>query len=672
MNKYFIYVLLITILFGCEKEVDTCSNSKKIVEINFTCEKIKRRKSGSTYPNVSKYIPFQVSMVVQDPNGKVYNLSSRQIGHNKALFVIPDDMPPSSYEIKSFDVYSIDGLRVMFHKPDSEVLYFLLASDGSFKLDSTIPLSNVIRGKSFDWEKATYVNNDPRLPILPWISGASTSVLRAVSLNHKKEDGWVMIHNTFGLNRDLNKSLKKYFLLYNKYTGFLRMWYWHEGSNSYSSNKYSIQLKTRSSALNFNSDFAKAMDCRFAHNFVESVSGDANTVGSRGLSSDTWYLYEYELAFDEKLKTTSLNESDFILSSTGIKISKLSLRGEQNGSIDGRVVFTAPGSNLFNFGNLEIQGAGIDKDHPQKHIEEKNTDKASVKTIDPKKWWNTLKSRLSDETINAIGSGAASLGTNIINLVTDPIGNCLNSLVHQSLSNEGSVNLTMSTKIDFKGTIESSEPVFSINLRIPGIEESSRLAYLYDKPLGVFNLSSTPVVNYETVYNYLSTRNKSVFQYYKIDRSSFDFVLNPAIKDEIEVLTKKTELFYYRRYNGPTKLAGHASVIGAPKIGCSNRLVFSTIPKIKFQKIDSDGYEYYKFNESYNIPPIASKSYGLIYDDPSIPADFFEYYPKISPLQRFVVKATLQFKVKSTGRNITIIKSYLPKYVYEQKLRIYY
>lgn len=57
------------------------------------------------------------------------------------------------------------------------------------------------------------------------------------------------------------------------------MWYYHEGSSNYSALKYSIQTTSNSSILNFNYDFAKAMDVK-KPSYTEYLSGDNNIPGS--------------------------------------------------------------------------------------------------------------------------------------------------------------------------------------------------------------------------------------------------------------------------------------------------------------------------------------------------------------------------------------------------------
>ena len=83
------------------------------------------------------------------------------------------------------------------------------------------------------------------------------------------------------------------------------------------------------------------------------------------------------------------------------------------------------------------------------------------------------------------------------------------------------------------------------------------------------------------------------------------------------------------------------------------------------------GKEYYKFAEG-AVPPVATTSYGLCWQGSYMNPSYFVSYPVLGPDKRFVVKTILRFKVNATGRVVTHVKTYLPKYVYKQTLQMSY
>lgn len=431
------------------------------------------------------------------------------------------------YKINKCDVY-VDGVKLYRLSNTARNRYYKIAVQNP---NITIPIVR-LSSFSFDWENAVTVSDDPNLPILPWISGASTGVPRKISSDNKKVDGWVLLHNNFNLTDDI-KPEKKYLLFYNKYSGILRMWYYHEGSSNYSALKYSIQTTSNSSILNFNYDFAKAMDVK-KPSYTEYLSGDNNIPGSVGLTDKTWYMFDFEIAYDEDVDNITLDQSDLFISARGINYSTLELSGSQTGKIAGNILLnSSSGTSLFNISNLVFNVGGKNNTIP-------NDTQTDVRTNDGNEWFNKIKESIENRFVTTVSDAVTKLASAGLNILTSPVGNFLNSLVHRGLSNnQASVDLSFATKVSIDGTLTSDQSVSSINLHMPGMMEDAGLVYIYDEPLGVFNLEKTPVVYYEQTYYLNDPDGARYYQYFNIDYSSINFKINPSILKDITNINKK-------------------------------------------------------------------------------------------------------------------------------------
>ncbi len=654
-KKGMLCLMLFSPYWGCsEKDIIEEEAPKNELVVNFSIKSGKSHlKSGRNYEITN------AEMFVRNENGIEGSYATSNVTSSTIIFLIPDGV----YTIKELYLTDQDGKRILYLEDEIKVN----TTNGGL---GDITLAEIIESFWFDWETATYVSNNNTLPRLPWISGASTGVPRQIALDHKKVDGWELVHNNFTLLSGNSEPRIKYFLLYNKFTGFLRMWYWHEGATSYSSLKYSIQHLAQSSMLNFNGDFALPMDSR-EPKFSEYLSGDGTIQSGQGITQFTWYMFEYELAYDKEVPNIAKDKSDLFIAARGIDVKMLELTGSQTGKITGKIIFNAPNSSIFNVSSLVFNNTQNNNSHNNTI----STTSTNATTNNSVNWWQQVKNKLTVKTAEQIGNAGGTLASGLLNLATNPIGKYLNSLVHQNTGDQGSVNLSMSTKINISGNLTSEAPVLSLNLHVPGIKSRTGLTYLYDEPLGVFNLNTQPVVNYQQAYYYRGTPNPRYFQYFSIDRSSFNFIVNPAIVNNITILEQKTELYFYKRYEGHTELKPLEG-IGNVEVGAQNKLVYETIYETPYGTAmtaipHNKGFEYYKFEEG-AIPPVATTALGLCWSGKLMPSNYFIYFPKLPPDRRIVVKAILRFRVNQTGRDVTIVKTFIPKIVEHQTLSLTY
>lgn len=79
-----------------------------------------------------------------------------------------------------------------------------------------------------DWENTSSIMlNSGTSVTAPWVSGTSSSLPYNFRYDIKKEDGWKMVFHTFkGVGEDFKKN---YMLLYNQFTGVVKVFYYYEG-----------------------------------------------------------------------------------------------------------------------------------------------------------------------------------------------------------------------------------------------------------------------------------------------------------------------------------------------------------------------------------------------------------------------------------------------------------
>jgi hypothetical protein len=365
-------------------------------------------------------------------------------------------------------------------------------------------------------------------------------------------------------------------------------------------------------------------------------------------------MFDFIVAYDENVPNLGVTKNDLLFYLRGINVSEVNLGGTQTGNISGDIVIDSRGqSNLFNIGSLKIDHSSVKKDIGDgNYIDTGAT--ATANSKDAKSWWGLVKGQLSQRTSEAVGDVGGALMSNSLNLVLNPVQNLVNSLIHKgSPGSTGFVDLKMSTSVNMSGTITDQQPVQVTNLYVPGsVQDENGIAYVEDADfsLGVFNLSTTPIVNYAQVYARVNSQGLYRYcQFFSLDRNSFDIVINPEIQDDIVIVNRNAELYFYEEYSGPTKLSRVSLFHPYQTDVVGNNLVN-----------DSPGNRWFKLVEGFDLSNNSAGNYGisrLVYYESARQAE------RLEADGRIVVKVTLQFRDRRTGSLVTHIQTYLPELV---------
>lgn len=386
--------------------------------------------------------------------------------------------------------------------------------------------------------------------LFPWIFGANAlQVPYSIAIDHKPVDGWVLLYNR------LNDSYP-YLMLYNKYRGIIKVFYYHTAAHNTNALSFAIIFggNKKTSLLNFNTDFAKPMQDKGLINMVENLQ--VSQGGPTGVSPNNWYYTEFNIAYDDVVKGLSDLDSRMAIAAWGQDKSTITLTGDILGTIKGEITTASNTSSLLSVGNVDLGN--------------KNTTTNAIIAISgvAAAEGGLLKQaakQTNKKVGEAIGNAAGELATKGLSVISKPLMDLFNSFVGGDLAGKqtSAVNLDMNATVNLGGTLVRDRPIFGGEVPIPGAVHNGAGGVLpyYDKPLGVWNIDVQPTVKWgEYVYK-TSTLNALKYQQgtfyvqnYQLDESSFNVKINPDILQDVEVVSIEKKLYYYYNYTGKTNL----------------------------------------------------------------------------------------------------------------------
>lgn len=100
-------------------------------------------------------------------------------------------------------------------------------------------------GPSLDWENISFMPTPPNTPLIPvpWQGGlGGAKIDDDIIFDYKHENGWELVYNTFSTTASYNPQ---YFMLYNKYRGLLRVYFYITLNSNYPSSNITHFLNLR-------------------------------------------------------------------------------------------------------------------------------------------------------------------------------------------------------------------------------------------------------------------------------------------------------------------------------------------------------------------------------------------------------------------------------------------
>lgn len=159
-----------------------------------------------------------------------------------------------------------------------------------------------------DWENVTVIRlntegdlNSHRVTS-PWAEGSSGPLTNDFRNDIKSEDGWKMLFHTFkeiGLDEKQN-----YMCFYNMFTGFLKIFYYYEGENTYQGTQWYVRVANNQNSGIFNlTDYISKPNSECPNNEIQ-LSNIAYLGPTTGLTPG-WNGFEFEVPYCTDYKDLS-------------------------------------------------------------------------------------------------------------------------------------------------------------------------------------------------------------------------------------------------------------------------------------------------------------------------------------------------------------------------------
>ncbi|QNK62429.1 hypothetical protein H7F33_18100 [Pedobacter sp. PAMC26386] len=356
-----------------------------------------------------------------------------------------------------------------------------------------------------DWENISFMpapaGTSP-IPV-PWQGGlGGAKIDDNMVFDYKSINGWELVYNTFSAATVYNPS---YFMLYNKYRGLLRVYFYIAPGGNYPSSNITHFLNLRGASS------AASPLLNFAAQDLVDYNVRSMTVGQiqpyKVSTTGAWYAAEFEMAYDPGTAGRPYDQFRLEWQINPNSITNISLNGTQTGDLTGTISSKSGGPSFFGgIANGILDGAlKIGGDSAAK--------------------LSFLPALIKDPVISASKS---ALGGIIKGFFSGILGGTSNTSVE-------TVNLKINTKIKITGTATTESQLFDNVFSIPGTQGVVNTVPFYPNyalPMGVFYISGKPRI-LETVYSDLVNDENgeyyNVDQRYGIDETSYQLIFNPEV-----------------------------------------------------------------------------------------------------------------------------------------------
>lgn len=354
-------------------------------------------------------------------------------------------------------------------------------------------LSRSVIQQDFDWETADYMptpNGYEPIPS-PWNGAGSLVGTYDLSVlnDRKKSDGWTLLYNSFTTDATKYAS-NPYFVIYNKYRGIMRVFYY-----------VTTEFITTSSFVMDNLHIISRYPIRmfsFADNVL--VNGSNTRVelthiqpkasdGSLPVASHKWYMAQYEMAYDPSIVSIPYNQVMLDFNLNYRQISELKLNGTQIGELKGTIGEQSKGEfNKALKSEIKEGGKAVLSNVSYDLLKKAQIDESGLNTLGVnKRIFSSVIKSVSKLSSSSIGDFCgATLGV-------------FSSIFGGTKTNSTPFTANINTSFEGKGNIENdgSFPSMPIAMYMPGTNipvGATGMMPLYNKPLGVFNMKGTPII----------------------------------------------------------------------------------------------------------------------------------------------------------------------------------
>jgi len=518
-----------------------------------------------------------------------------------------------------------------------------------------------------DWENRTHINlTDGRRVELPWVSSAVTDAPLEVCQDIKKENGWNFVSTT---NDDLGSD---YLIFYNKYTGILKAFYYHKETALNNNAIWTFYDQQKKGYLNQGTFFTTPMNKEAAGNVSASALSRSSTLGiGKG-----WNCFQIPITYAGG-KTANIDVSPMVLN-----ISSLEFKGNYKEKTEGTIIekhSTNPASSVFST-IAKATGKGVDKWITQTANESKND---SVTNAPSQKG---IFKNISQSVLTDLASGGS---TYLVNSGLNALFGSFIGIFKKNTPKIQTVELTTTGELVGSGTIQF--PSTSIAPSLNGIDVTK---------FGSWNLSEapklTPNIKLIKVVPYSPINGTPISEYFEVNfRPSFNVIINPEIKDEVEVQTSygfkilqgpKWDTFFKQYYNlvknnnirvltnsdpgmessfitlnqdDPNANENNRVILASPDVVVSTKKY--NIDPAYFRNPNEFHKALYPYVYSYPYTHSKKESYPSYYSRAELSNGTINQQPVLYP-GNVAITITVTMTVKQTKEKIISSRTYLPEY----------
>lgn len=349
------------------------------------------------------------------------------------------------------------------------------------------------------------------------------SGIGAAVYDNLPEDGWILIQRDFGTTTR-QVSPTPYLILYNKYQGLLRIFVYlmlEEGYNHGSIKVYADNSGSSTVSLNFMENIF------WGRNDINKVK-DRNGAATAPVVNNSWTFADYPIAYDPSV--TSKNNPRLQFQIWGIDDYNISIdgMGTMNQIFGANSPSNVANPGLFQQGGLfdaagkKIAGTQETWIRWQSTIEKigqkipANSTSPSLQNL--KSWINNVMNTWTIGNLGLIGAG--------VGLVDFLITGGRETKKEQPAPMNYLLNFSLS------GGMTTSDQVGMVTLPLPGGNHtwSYSTNLLYNQPLGILNLTSSPILQHRIYWWPHDGQYTKTHSYRIKDDLLFDFNLNADLE----------------------------------------------------------------------------------------------------------------------------------------------
>ena len=379
-------------------------------------------------------------------------------------------------------------------------VFLVLSSCTSDNVEDSIlkspKLAYSIIQPEFDWENIDYMPTPTgTTPIpTPWIGqGSLVGTYDLDILNDKKKsEGWCLLYNSFSTDPKVYQP-NPYFILYNKYRGIMRIFYYAtDGFVQTSSNVIdNLSIISSHPTRMFNYTDKEIIDAGSNRNSLQHIQPKPFD-GSLPLASHRWYMTQYELAYDPNINSIPYDQIALNFNLNFIDINNITLNGTSASELKGTIGEQSEGELSHAFNSTLKAGGKVALSNIGYYLLKKGVDKNGKNVFGIKeKTYNSILKNIGDVASKSVGGvWGAAIGL-------------FNSILFGTKTSPTPLYATINTEMKAEGTLsqKGSFPAMPITLYMPGTNMPSnapgRLP-IYNKPLGVFNINDNGLKIYVT------------------------------------------------------------------------------------------------------------------------------------------------------------------------------